>query len=131
MLYARMPRSRHPEDAAEDTCNFSYTGLLPYFFFRRLALASRESSVRLSRLALLPPYRHLPRFLVGHCSTMDRDKLMKMAGAVRTGGKGSVRRCGGWRRGRESLLSTAAGGHRGLPARLQKEEGRAQDDLHR
>lgn len=24
---------------------------------------------------------------------MDRDKLMKMAGAVRTGGKGSVRRC--------------------------------------
>jgi hypothetical protein len=25
---------------------------------------------------------------------MDRDKLMKMASAVRTGGKGTVRRCG-------------------------------------
>lgn len=24
---------------------------------------------------------------------MDRDKLLKMAGAVRTGGKGTVRRC--------------------------------------
>lgn len=32
--------------------------------------------------------------MLNFCSIqMNREKLMKMAGAVRTGGKGSVRRC--------------------------------------
>jgi hypothetical protein len=59
---------------------------------------------------------------------MDRDKLMKMASAVRTGGKGTVRRCG------QAICLLA---HHTAEAQadpsfwLQKEEGSAQDHIYR
>ncbi len=73
------------------------------------------------RSSLLQSFARIAR------SKMDRDKLMKMAGAVRTGGKGSVRRCGGCRR----LLSRSAPDlTRAWVVNAQKEEGGAQDDVH-
>lgn len=56
--------------------------------------SQRPSAARPSQ----PPGHHHPHVLAG----MDRDKLAKMAGAVRTGGKGSVRR---WVRGGSGTLA--------------------------
>lgn len=39
---------------------------------------------------------HADFCLLAVCMQMNRDKLMKMAGSVRTGGKGTVRRSEKW-----------------------------------
>nr|CAD1839008.1 unnamed protein product [Ananas comosus var. bracteatus] len=63
-----------------------------YIFFPSFPLPSSPSSERRNPSSLYPKPSGSLSLNLFHYPEMDRGKLMRMAGAVRTGGKGSMRR---------------------------------------